>query len=229
MHTSRDREIVDWIGRLGAAGPEHVMERFGMGRSSAYSRLRSLAVGGLLEQRGLLHRQPALYVATKEGLRWCGLQRLGLASVGPGIFRHASETARVAAELANLPGSGRVLSERVLRVEEADAGRLIASAKIGELPGGAPAVHRPDLAVLTVDGAVFAIEVELSPKAPRRLQAICTAWARARHVDVVYYLAGPEAAAGLARAVRVARAGEKIVVFELDQAARVGEVSNARS
>jgi hypothetical protein len=38
MHTERDREIVVWIGRLGAAGAEHVMERFAMG-CRAYARL----------------------------------------------------------------------------------------------------------------------------------------------------------------------------------------------
>ena len=31
MHTERDTEIVDWLGRVGAAGAEHVMERFAMG------------------------------------------------------------------------------------------------------------------------------------------------------------------------------------------------------
>ena len=31
MQTRRDAEIVDWVGRLGAAGAEHVMGRFDMG------------------------------------------------------------------------------------------------------------------------------------------------------------------------------------------------------
>src|SRR5438105_7581988 len=91
MHTDRDQEIVAWIGRLGAAGAEHVMERFAMGRSWAYARLNRLVAEGVLEQHTLLHRQPGLYVATAEGLRWCGLQRLGVYRVGPGGFLHARE------------------------------------------------------------------------------------------------------------------------------------------
>jgi hypothetical protein len=39
MHTERDLEILDWIGCLGAAGADHVMERFEIGRSLAYRRL----------------------------------------------------------------------------------------------------------------------------------------------------------------------------------------------
>jgi hypothetical protein len=35
MHTGRDAEIVDWIGRLGAAGAEHVIGRFAMSRTRA--------------------------------------------------------------------------------------------------------------------------------------------------------------------------------------------------
>ena len=85
MQTERDGQIVEWIGRLGAAGAEHVMSRFAMGRSWAYSRLRSLTADGLLEPRTVLHREPGLYVATNRGLRWRGLGRLprsGSARVG---------------------------------------------------------------------------------------------------------------------------------------------------
>jgi len=86
VQTERDAEIVDWVGRLGAAGAEHAMARFGMGRSWAYARLNRLVEDGLLEQRQLLHRQPGLYVATSEGLRWCGLQRLGVHRLSVGGF-----------------------------------------------------------------------------------------------------------------------------------------------
>ena len=74
MHTEKDGEIVAWIGRIGAAGAEQVMERFAMGRSWAYARLGRLVLTGLLEQRALLYRRPGLYIATAEGLRWQGLQ-----------------------------------------------------------------------------------------------------------------------------------------------------------
>lgn len=66
----------------------------------------------------------------------------------------------------------RQLSERELRALEADEQKPIASAALGELPGGRAALHRPDLALLDEEGSVLAIEVGLSLKAARRLQAI---------------------------------------------------------
>jgi hypothetical protein len=140
VQTERDAEIVDWIGRLGAAGAEHVMERFGMGRSWAYSRLRCLVRDELLEQHRLLHRRPGLYIATAEGLRWRVLRRLGTYRLGPAAFEHARQVAALAACLHADFGGWHILSERELRVEEADAGRPLASAKLGELPGGRPAL-----------------------------------------------------------------------------------------
>jgi excisionase family DNA binding protein len=41
MQTKKDAEIVGWIGRIGAAGAEHVMGRFTMGQSWAYDAVRT--------------------------------------------------------------------------------------------------------------------------------------------------------------------------------------------
>ncbi len=59
MQTERDAEIVDWVGRIGAAGAEHVMARFGMGRSWAYARLSRLVERSLHEARRLVGRSAA--------------------------------------------------------------------------------------------------------------------------------------------------------------------------
>ena len=37
MHTEKDGEIVAWVGRIGAADAEHVMERFAMERDARSS------------------------------------------------------------------------------------------------------------------------------------------------------------------------------------------------
>ncbi len=215
MQTSRDRKIVFWIGHLGAAGAEHVMCRFGMGRSWAYARLNQLVRGGLLEQRTLLYRQPGLYIATAEGLRWCELQRLGVYRVSAGGFTHAQEVASAAVALHNgLPG-WVVMSEREIRVSESERGELVASVKVGEAPGGRPALHRPDLAVVSPEGRVLAVELELSVKAPRRLAAICRGYARARHVERVYYLAATAPARAVSRAVAGMRAEDRVTVLAL--------------
>ena len=224
MQTKKDAEIVGWIGRIGAAGAEHVMARFEMGQSWAYTRLSRLVSSGLLEHRTLLYREPGLYVATAEALRWCGLDRLGVYQVGPGGFEHARHVAGAAAELHRGFAGWEILSERQLRVEESDRGALVASAKVGERPGGRAALHRPDLALISAEGRALAIEVELSIKAPRRLAAICRGWARARHVSHVYYLAESAPARAVSRAIAETRAEDRITVLPLGDAASLVEV-----
>ncbi len=215
MQTKKDAEIVGWIGRIGAAGAEHVMGRFTMGQSWAYARLSRLVSDGLLEQKTLLYRKPGLYIATAHGLGSAGLEQLGLYRVSSGGFEHAQEVATVAVALHRGFRGWELLSERELRVEEGDRAELMASAKLGELPGGRSALHRPDLAVISPDGRVLAVEIELSIKAPRRLAAICRGWARARHVSHVYYLAEAAPARAVSRAIAETRAGDRITVLPL--------------
>ena len=78
--------------------------------------------------------------------------------------------------------------------------------------------HRPDLALLPRDPApAIAVEVELTVKSPRRLAAICLAWARCRHVGGVIYLAGEGVRPALARAIEQSRAGGRIAVVALEE------------
>lgn len=218
MYTKRDAQIVRWIGGVGAASPEHVMGRFAMGRSWAYERLKQLVDTGLLVHRPLLHDRPGLYVASTEGLRSVHLQRLGVYRLGPGKFEHAWQVASVAVRLhLGLPGWS-VLGERELRLREHDEGQLLASVSLGDLPGGRQALHRPDLVLISPQGGVWAVEVELSVKAPRRLQGICRGWARARYLEGVCYLAAPGPLRALERALIAVRAQDRVTVMALEHA-----------
>ena len=214
MNTDRDGEIVAFIGSLGAAGAVHVMERFGMSRCSAYRRLRLLTGEGLLRPHHILWGHPGLYTATRTGLRWQGLERLEVTRLGPGSFEHAWELASAAVALARGLPNHELVGERLLRLRERDEG-LIASVVVGRRAGDHAILHRPDLALLRADGRALAVEVELSVKAPTRLAAICRGYARARHVERVFYLATPAAARALARAVHETRAGERVTILDL--------------
>jgi hypothetical protein len=116
MQTEKDAEIVGWLGRIGAASAEHVMTRFGMGRSWAYARLSRLVRDGLLEHKQLLFRRPGLYVATAEGLRWTFNERLGAYRLGPGGFQHAWELATTAVARTNRSDTSRRSRRRVVTV-----------------------------------------------------------------------------------------------------------------
>lgn len=214
MQTRRDAEIVDWIGRLGAAGAEHVMRRFGMSRSTAYERLNLLTKDGLLEHHGVLFARPGMYTATSAGLRWQGLGHLGLGRVRPGGFEHAWQVVQIAVELyLSLPG-WEILSERELRAIEADSDELFASVQVGQVSGH-PLLHRPDLVLASPGTRIVPIEVELSVKSSSRLAAICRGWARARHINSVYYLAAPGPGRAVQRAVRAANATDRVNVLSL--------------
>jgi hypothetical protein len=68
-----------------------------------------------------------------------------------------------------------------------EASQAGASAQVGQLPDGRPGLRRLDL-VLFPDAALpVAVEVELSVKAARRLEAICRAWVRCRIGSEVRY------------------------------------------
>jgi hypothetical protein len=82
-------------------------------------------------------------------------------------------------------------------------------------------MHRPDLALLSPQGRVVAIEVELAVKVPTRLASICSGWTRARHVDAVYYLATPAAARAVGRAAKKVRAEERVKILPLGQTAEL--------
>jgi hypothetical protein len=127
------------------------------------------------------------------------------------------EVATAAVALHRCFPGWRLVGVREIRLEENDNDELFASARLGEMPAGRPIVHRPDLAVVSPDGRVVAVEVELSVKAPRRLASICRGWARARHVDHVYYLATPAAAKAVARAVAETRVADRITVWPLGE------------
>jgi hypothetical protein len=187
MVTERDRSIVDWIGRLGAASALDVMARFGRGRSQTYYRLSVLVRAGLLEPRHLLCGQPTLYVATRDGLSWAQLARLEPCRVSIASATHWAQCARVAVALARSERYHEVWSERELRAAELDAGHAVASAELGRLPDGRPRLRRADLILMPSDRrrGPIAVEVELAVKAARRLEAICRAWARCRLVEAV--------------------------------------------
>ena len=111
-----------------------------------------------------------------------------------------------------------ILTERELVLAEQIEGRPIASAQIGELPNGtAASVHRADLAVLAESGTI-AIEVELTPKSPHRLQGLIRAWRYAvaqRVVGEVHYHCAPgQTRTGVERAVAKVRAEQFIAIGE---------------
>ena len=210
----RDEELLRLAARFGLLEIAHVMQALRVGRTSAYRRVAELTEAGLLDRVPPLRRGPALVRATREGLRYAGVPAMPVALPRPGEVAHCLRCAALAIGLeADLAGDGELLSERELTLAERVEGRPIASAPF--TGHGRQMLHRPDLAIVSPD-RVVAVELELSIKAPRRLEQIVRAWRRASHVAEVRYLCGsPGVRRAVGRAVAAAYAEEKVHVGEL--------------
>ena len=211
--------IIRWTARMGAVTAEALAYRHGISVASARARLLGAERARLLSRRRPLTGQPALYTVTRAGLHACGLRGLEPCRVNASNALHSIVCAEVAAALERCYPDHRVIGEREVRRDERECGRPLASAQLGLRGAGGPLLHRPDLVLRparTADGLPVAVEVELTLKAPRRLAAICTAWARCRCVAGTLYLVRPEVERALARAIEAARASERIAVVALD-------------
>jgi hypothetical protein len=208
-----------WTARMGAVTAEALADREGSSVPSARARLLAAGRAGLITRGRPLMGQPALYTVTRAGLRACGLSGLDPGRVNASNALHAIVCAGVAAALERCYPDHRVLGERELRRDERECGAVLASACLRGTWHDYPPLHRPDLVLWPErsDGRLpVAVEVELTIKAPRRLADICLAWARCRRVAGVLYLAPPEVEPALERAIRTARAEERITVVPLD-------------
>ena len=216
--------IVRWAAGLGAITAEALADRLDVTVASARARLLAAERERLLRRHRPLAGKPALYTVTRAGLRSADVHGLDPCRVSASGALHLIECARVAAALARCYPDHRVQGERELRREERECRGALASAELGAGQHGERSQigrrrHRPDLVLWPRDpagGLPVAVEVELTVKAPERLAAICQAWARARCVAGVLYLAPPEVQRAVQRAIERAQAHERVVIVPLD-------------
>jgi len=228
--TSRDREIVRWIGRVGVAEARQVAARWqrehlrregasrGMPKSNAYKRLRGLEALGLLERRRLLQGEPAVYLATNDGLHLAGLD-LRVRKVSAGGIAHATESAWLSLELEEEFGEERVITEREIRALDGRTERPAYAVAAGSpLPGGRRRLHFPDFALAAPEGGKpLCVELELTAKGSRRLLEIVRAYVRGRHVAGVRYYVTGRSERQVREAVAAARADPLVEVRRLEQ------------
>jgi hypothetical protein len=223
--------LLRWAARIGAVTAEALAEHDGCAVASARARLLAAERRRLLLRQRPLVGQPALLTLTPMGVHAAGLHGLAPSRVSAASAAHAIACAQAAAALERCYPTYRVTGERELRALERERGHALASARVGGDTRGAPQLHRPDL-VLWPAGPTrelpVAVEIELTVKAPRRLLAICRAWARCRCVAGTLYLAPPEVRRALERAVAQAHAHERVVVLPLDALSRRAQRGAAR-
>jgi hypothetical protein len=229
---SADRaDLLSWVGGLGAVTAEALAARQRISVSSARGRLLAARRAGLILGQRPLTAQPALYTLSAAGLRMLGERGIDRCRVSASNAHHLVACADVAAALEHCYPDHRVLGERELRRDERERGCVLASAQLGLGFDEDPIRHRPDLVLWPDDregGLPVAVEVELTIKAPRRLAEICRAWARARCVAGVLYLAPPGVERALDRAVRAASAQDRVLILPLEAVAVPARASHPK-
>ena len=184
-----------------------------MPQSNAYRRLRGLESRDLLERRRLLFGEPAVFLATSNGLRFADLD-LTPRKVSAGGIAHASRATSLCLELEDEFGPDAVVCEREIRAQDGRVDKPCYAVEAGgRLPSGRPRLHFPDLAVTGSSGAL-AIELELTAKGSNRLASILRAYIRARHLQGVRYYVLPRAERQLRQAVEATRS-ESLVDIRL--------------
>lgn len=182
--TSRDREIVRWIGRLRMATAAQVTERFDLGRAVGYARLSGLVRLGLLDHARIFHATPGVYATTRAGLATVDLA-LPPARVDVRTYDHDLGLSSLVIELETEFGRDRVTTEREMRSVDAPLGagpraqpRFAVALTGGRdqlqlTPVGYPRLHFPDCAVTEPghEGSSLAIELERTPKGRARLRS----------------------------------------------------------
>ena len=190
-HSPERVAIMQWTARIGAVTAEALADRLDVNVASARGRLQALHQAGWLSRKRPLAEQPALYTATRAGLRVAALQGLDPCRVSASNAHHLIECAWVAAALEHCYPDHAVLGERELRRDERERGVTLASAHLGIAPDGGPLLHRPDLVLWPqgaedagYDGAAMGPEAAVGPEASGTPEA-------ARGVEAAE---GPEAA-----------------------------------
>ncbi len=97
------------------------MDRFRLGRTVGYRRLRALVDHRLLARSRLVHGQRTLYVATRDGLAWAGMPQVEPARLGVSTTRHWALCARLAVILERDSGGLEMWGEPRLRAAELHA------------------------------------------------------------------------------------------------------------
>lgn len=190
--------------------------------SSARARLAAAVREGTLRRDRPLHARPALYTATRAGVRASGRRGIAPVKVGAGRAEHAIWCALAAGALQLRYPEGHVMGEPELLAAERERLRPLASVRVPGAPGRHGRSHRPDLVVWPAGpagsggGAPVAVEVELTAKAPQRLLGICRALARSRTLAGSLYLVAPAASGAVARALHEAGAAGRVEVAPLE-------------
>jgi hypothetical protein len=213
--SERDLEVLEFIARFGIVPRQAVAIWAGTRRTATLDRERRLRISKLIIRTSGIGTTGPLLLPTRAGLAACGRPELRGVHFS---FARASHEATVATLAARLERAGdRLFSEReIMARERLDGDRHLSAS----LPNGRH--HRPDL--IRISATLEAVEVELTPKAPARLDELLRAWRRAvvqSHIARVVYCCSGRTLRHVERAVKRTHTHTQVGIEQLQRPAKV--------
>jgi hypothetical protein len=214
--------MLTWIGRHGVVTPAQVARHFftredgNVGQWAAYRRLRKLEEMGLTREDRTFWREPNVLRLTSAGARLADID-VGPARLVLGELRHTLAVVDlVEAMLANSPKGTEVRTERELRADRRR--QLMANTR---KPGRGRVPDAVFIHPKTHDQV--AIELDITPKPIRDLQAILVAYVQEDYKRIVWYVR-PKQVETLKEIVRRERADDYVEVRAWTGPEKAGKV-----
>jgi hypothetical protein len=208
--TERDREVLGMLAEHRVVVTPQIAAGLGVADATAAERLRGLRELQLIGYEAIFRDQPSAAWITRHGLSAIG-SRLPVPSVDLKGYRHDVGVGWVwlAAQREAFGPLSTIVSEREMRSHDLRSDRTAEpyGCALGGLDSRAQMTrHYPDLLLTTSAGQRVALELELTAKTARRLDAIMRGYAGDGRIDSVLYLVPTPALERLVTAA-VVRAG----------------------
>lgn len=170
--TEREIEIMTFIHEFGFCEMSHIIERFKLGRSTAYDVIKILRRLEMVKSLEVLVKYPRIYFLTTKAVQTINSNLPPIKRIARNTYLHHLEVLNVYLKIKKNYPDGKWLTERVLRgMQDTDEREK---------------VHLPD-GMLILDKKKIAIEVELSLKEKDRLLNIFSDYHIDKDIDEVWY------------------------------------------
>jgi len=161
-----------WMNGLGFVTVEQISNRYQISKVTAYARLRKFDASEYVTHEKLLHNAPGHYRVTQKGVDLSDNELPPLKKTVISSYRHDQTVASLSVALEKHYGA-TFIPERALRREVG----LRRDGSKGHISDG----------ILKISERKIAIEVELSTKSKRRLNAIMSHYVRIFEYNEVWY------------------------------------------